>query len=39
MEYDDRKDRINRRKHGIGLAVAQVVLAGAHLEERDERIP
>ena len=37
IEYDDRKDRTNRRKHGIGLAVARVLLAGPHLDERDER--
>ena len=37
IEYDDHKDRINRRKHGIGLAVARILLSGAHLEERDER--
>jgi uncharacterized DUF497 family protein len=37
LEYDSRKDAINRDKHGIGLAAAALILRGPHIRERSNR--
>ena len=34
IEFDPAKDTINRRKHGIGLAAAAVILRGRHIRQR-----
>jgi uncharacterized protein len=37
IEFDPAKDAINRRKHGIALAAAAVVLDGPLLRQQDDR--
>lgn len=38
VEFDPAKDAKNRRKHGIGLAAAAVLLEGPILRHRDNRL-
>jgi uncharacterized DUF497 family protein len=33
IEFDPAKDAINRKKHGIGLAAAAVILRGRHIRQ------
>jgi uncharacterized DUF497 family protein len=35
--YDPAKDRINRTKHGVSLALAEVLFAGPHVSVQDDR--
>jgi uncharacterized DUF497 family protein len=35
--FDPAKDRINRAKHGVSLALAEVLFAGPHLSIADDR--
>jgi len=35
--YDPAKDRTNRAKHGVSLALAEVLFAGPHLSMTDDR--
>ena len=35
--YDPAKDRANRAKHGVSLAVAEILFAGPHLSMTDDR--
>lgn len=35
--YDAAKDRTNRAKHGVSLALAEVLFAGAYLSMTDDR--
>jgi uncharacterized protein len=37
IEFDPVKDAENRRKHGLPLAIGEMVLAGAFIEEEDRR--
>ena len=37
IAFDPRKDAINRRKHGIGLAAAAVIFEGPILRQPDDR--
>jgi uncharacterized DUF497 family protein len=37
IEFDPVKDAINRKKHGIGLAAAALILRAAHIRERSVR--
>jgi uncharacterized DUF497 family protein len=39
IEFDPRKDEINRAKHGVSLAVAADIDLGAALIEPDQRFP
>jgi uncharacterized DUF497 family protein len=38
FEFDPSKDEANRTKHGVSLALAEVLLAGPHLTVEDDRI-
>jgi uncharacterized DUF497 family protein len=35
--WDPTKDRANQAKHGVSLALAEVLFAGPHLSMRDDR--
>jgi uncharacterized DUF497 family protein len=39
IEYDPVKDDENRRKHGLPLALAQLLFHGPFVEEVDDRYP
>jgi uncharacterized DUF497 family protein len=35
--FDPAKDKINRAKHGVSLALAEVLFAGPHISMADDR--
>jgi uncharacterized DUF497 family protein len=35
--FDPAKDKINRTKHGVSLALAEVLFAGPHISMADDR--
>jgi uncharacterized DUF497 family protein len=35
--FDPAKDAVNRAKHGVSLALAEVLFAGRHLSVSDDR--
>ncbi len=35
--FDPAKDKINRAKHGVSLALAEVLFAGPHISTADDR--
>lgn len=35
--FDPAKDAVNRAKHGVSLALAEVLFAGAHMTVTDDR--
>jgi uncharacterized protein len=35
--FDPAKDAVNRTKHGVSLALAEVLFAGSHVTTTDER--
>jgi uncharacterized DUF497 family protein len=35
--YDPAKDRANRAKHGVSLALAEILFAGPHVSVTDDR--
>lgn len=37
IDFDVAEDRANRRKHGVGLAMAAAIFAGPYVEKADER--
>jgi uncharacterized protein len=37
LEFDPSKDEANRAKHGVSLALAEILFAGPHLALEDDR--
>lgn len=35
--YDPEKDKANREKHGVSLALAEILFAGRHISMTDDR--